>query len=414
MLTTGLNKKLEISVIGMGYIGLPTATIFASAGYKVYGYDVDKNIIETLKSGRIHIVEPELQELVNDAVNKKNLIPTNEIKKSNVYIICVPTPFKKDHEKKIADLSYVESASREVGKVLSKGNIVILESTVPPKTTENVMGKILEEESGLKVNRDFYIAHCPERVLPGHILYEMKNNDRIIGASDKKVGETVRDLYASVVTGGNIYITNMITAEMCKLVENTYRDINIAFANELSILCDDLGIDVWELINLANKHPRVSILNPGPGVGGHCLAVDPWFIVEKFPSKAKLIKTAREINDYKTKWTVEKIMKNVEAYFENKKITIGILGLAYKPNTDDLRESPALKIGKTLKRMEYNVIACEPNSSKKEIDGIKNLTFDELLNQSDFLVYAVAHDQFKGKQKSIESKPFFDAVGVIR
>lgn len=263
-----LNKTTVISIIGMGYIGLPTATMFASKGFKVYGYDVNEEVINTLKKGEIHIVEPDLKELFKTALESGNLIPTTEIKESDVYIICVPTPFKEDHNEKLVDLTFVEGASETVAKVLKKGDLVILESTVPPETTDICMNGILEKGSGLKVNEDYSIAHCPERVLPGQILKELRDNDRIIGVSDEKAGVLAKELYASIVTKGNIYITNSVTAEMCKLVENTFRDINIAFANELSMICDQLNIDVWELIQLANKHPRVNILSPGAGVGG--------------------------------------------------------------------------------------------------------------------------------------------------
>lgn len=376
---------------------------------------MNKRVIDTLKSGKIHIVEPDLQGLFKSVLDSGNLIPTDTLEESDVFIICVPTPFKEDHEEKLADLSYVESASRQVGKVLKRGDLVILESTVPPRTTDNIMGKALEEESGLKINEDFLVAHCPERVLPGKILHELRNNDRIIGVSNKKAGELSKELYSSIVTGGNIYITDTITAEMCKLVENTFRDINIGFANELSMICDELGIDVWELVQLANKHPRVNILSPGAGVGGHCLAVDPWFIVEKFPNTTRLIRTARETNDYKPKWIVKKVAEDIQKRLGDKKITIGILGLVYKPNIDDLRESPALEIAKELKERGYNVIACEPNSELSEVNSIANLKLDELIDKSDYLVYAVPHNQFKdGYKDRIKEKPFFDAVGEMK
>lgn len=409
------DKATRITIIGMGYIGLPTATMFAAAGYKVKGFDVSKRVIDTLKGGKIHIVEPDLQGLFKSVLDSGNLVPIDTLEESDVFIICVPTPFKEDHEEKLADLSYVESASREVGKVLKGGDLVILESTVPPRTTDDIMGRALEEESGLKINEDFLVAHCPERVLPGKILHELRNNDRIIGVSNKKAGELSKELYSSIVTGGSIYITDTITAEMCKLVENTFRDINIAFANELSMICDDLGIDVWELVQLANKHPRVNILNPGAGVGGHCLAVDPWFIVEKFPETAKLIRTARETNDYKPKWVVKKVIEDIQKRFGVKKITIGILGLAYKPNIDDLRESPALEIAKELKELRYNVIACEPNSELSEVDSIQNVKLNDLIEKSDYLVFAVPHNQFKdGYKDKVRVKPFFDAVGEMK
>ncbi len=407
--------KIKITVVGMGYIGLPTATMFAAAGYRVMGCDVNAKVIDTLKSGKVHIVEPDLQGLFKSVLDSGNLIPTRELTESDVFIICVPTPFKENSQEKTANLSYIESASKSVGRVLREGNLVILESTVPPGTTENVMGKILEEESGLRMNEDFYIAHCPERVLPGRILYELANNDRIIGASNKKAGKMAKLLYSSIVTGGNIYITDTVTAEMCKLVENTYRDINIAFANELSLICDELGIDVWELISLANKHPRVNILNPGPGVGGHCLAVDPWFIVGKFPQTARLIETAREINEYKPKWVVKKVVEDVKKRFGEKKVTIGILGLSYKPNIDDIRESPSVEIAKQLQALGYNIIACEPNISQARVDGIQNVSLEELVESADYLVYTVAHNQFKdGLKHLIQTKPYFDTVGEMR
>ncbi len=408
-------SRREISVIGMGYIGLPTATLFASAGYRVSGVDVNGDIIDVLNSGNTHFDEPDLQGLFRSVLDSGNLVPRHELEEADVFIICVPTPFKNERDRKLADLSHVESASRAVASVLKKGNLVILESTVPPGTTDQIMGRILEEKSGLKINEDFYIAHCPERVLPGRIMHELRNNDRVIGVSNNQAGEIARSLYSSIVTGGNIYITDTVTAEMCKLVENTFRDVNIAFANELSIICDELRIDVWELINLANKHPRVNILNPGAGVGGHCLAVDPWFIVEKFPKAAQLIRTAREINDHKPQWIVEKVEEDVRRRFGDSKITIGILGLAYKPNVDDLRESPALEIAEGLKEKGYRVLACEPHRKEQIISGYNNLSLEEIVTEADYLVYAVGHNQFRdGCSKLIRTKPCYDAVGELR
>ncbi len=405
------NKTAKISIIGMGYIGLPTATMFASAGYKVYGYDVNEEVVNILKQGKIHIVEPDLNGLFKTVLDSGNLIPTTTMNESDIYIICVPTPFKEDHDEKKVDLSYVESASEAVAKVLKKGDLVILESTVPPETTDICMNNILEKETGLKVNKDYYIAHCPERVLPGQILKELRDNDRIIGISNDKAGEMAKELYSTIVTNGNIYVTNSVTAEMCKLVENTFRDINIAFANELSIICDKLGIDVWELIQLANKHPRVNILNPGAGVGGHCLAVDPWFIVEKLPTLSKVIRASREVNEYKPEWAVEKAEQEIKEKFGRKDITIGIMGLAYKPNIDDLRESPSLKIALSLKEKDYHVIACEPNYDKDEVKGIENMTFDTLIEKADYIIYCVPHSNFKGQNEKLEDKIVLDLVG---
>ena len=408
------NKTAKISIIGMGYIGLPTATMFASAGYTVYGYDVNEEVIATLKQGKIHIVEPDLNGLFKTVLDSGNFIPTTEIIESDVYVICVPTPFKEAHDEKKVDLSYVEKASEAVARVLKNGDLVILESTVPPETTDICMNNILESETGLKVNEDYYIAHCPERVLPGQILKELRDNDRIIGVSNSKAGEMAKELYSTIVANGNIYITNSVTAEMCKLVENTFRDINIAFANELSIICDKLGIDVWELIKLANKHPRVNILNPGAGVGGHCLAVDPWFIVEKLPNMSKVIRASREVNEYKPEWVVEKAEKEIKEKFDSNDITIGILGLAYKPNIDDLRESPSLKIALSLKEKGYNVIACEPNYDKEKIKEIENMTFDSLIDKADYIIYCVPHSHFKGTKEKLTDKNLLDLVGELK
>jgi len=408
-------KESRICILGMGYIGLPTSIVFAKAGFSVYGFDVNKEVINTLKSGKIHIVEPDLQDAFEETLNSGNLIPVFDIPVSDIYIICVPTPFKKNEEKKMADLSYIESASKIVSKVIKKGDLVVLESTVPPRTTEDVMGRIIEEESSLKINEDFKVAHCPERVLPGKILFELENNTRVIGVSDEEAGEIAKKLYASFLEEDKIFITDTITAEMCKLVENTSRDIQIAFANELSVICDKLGIDVFELIKLANKHPRVDILNPGAGVGGHCLAVDPWFIVEKFPDEAKLINQARLMNDYKPEWIVRKVEEDLICNFNGseKQITIGVLGLAYKPNIDDLRESPSLKIALSLKNKGYNVIGCEPNSKVENIKGIENMDIKEIIEKSDYLVYALNHAIFNEYLGEISKKLHFDPVGVI-
>jgi len=408
------NKTAKITIVGMGYIGLPTSIAFAQAGFNVNGYDVNEEVISTLKSGKIHIKEPDLQQVFEKVLNSDKLKPINKLEKSDVFIICVPTPFIKKENKKLSDISYVESASKAVASFVEKDTLVILESTVPPMTTNEVVGKIIEEETKLKLNEDFYLSYCPERVLPGKILYELKNNDRIVGSSSEKAQKITKELYESILTTGKAYTTDTHTAEMCKLVENSYRDVNIAFANELSIIADKIGINVFELIELANKHPRVNILKPGAGVGGHCLAVDPWFIVEKFPKESSLIRTAREKNDYKPQWIVEKIEKELKEKFPNKEkeITIGILGLSYKPNIDDLRESPSIEIALTLKEKGYNVVGCEPNVLKEEIKGIKNLSLNEILEKSDYLVLTLAHDEFKQNIDLIMSKEVLNVVGI--
>lgn len=402
------DRKLKISIVGMGYIGLPTAIAFAKAGFVVNGFDINLNVINILKNRHIHIVEPDLQEIFEKVLDNKKLIPTEKLLDSNVFILAVPTPFKKEHKEKLADLSYVKNAAKEVAKVLKKGNLVILESTVPPMTTRLVT-EILEKESGLR-NEDFMVVHCPERVLPGKILYELENNDRIIGAKNIEVAKYTRELYKTIVKSGKCYITDDITAEMCKLVENTFRDINIAFANELSIICDKLEIDVFKLIELANKHPRVNILTPGVGVGGHCLAVDPWFIVEKFPREANVIREARLINDYKPIFIANKVDENLKG---DKNKIIGILGLAYKPDIDDLRESPAIEVAKILKDKGYKVIACEPNISKEEFNNFKLYTFEDILNKADYFVLTQGHKQFKEEIDKLTSNNTYDSLGLI-
>jgi UDP-N-acetyl-D-mannosaminuronic acid dehydrogenase len=409
LLRRAKEKDLTITILGMGYIGLPTAIAFAKAGFTVKGFDVNRKVIETLKAGHIHIVEPSLQEAFEEALKSGRLIPTDKLEKSDVFIISVPTPFKKNHEEKIADLSYVESASKEVATVLEENNLVILESTVPPMTTK-LMTNILERESGISRDK-FMSVHCPERVLPGRILYELEHNDRIIGAERREAGEYTKVIYDAMVKEGTCYITDDITAEMCKLVENTFRDVNIAFANELSVICDKLRIDVFELIKLANKHPRVNILTPGAGVGGHCLAVDPWFIVEKFPKEANVIREARLINDFKPRFIVNKVDEILKG---NKDLTVGVLGLAYKPDIDDLRESPAMEIAEILRDKGYKVVACEPNVNTQEVNGFGLYSFDEILEKSDYLVLAQGHKEFKERIEVLRSKKIYDCLGLLK
>ena len=401
----------EITVVGLGYIGLPTAVVMAGAGHHVKGFDAKKEVCESLNEGRIHIVENHLQEAFTEVLENGCLEIVSEIPASDIYVICVPTPFLEEEQEKVADLSYVESAAREVAKVLKEGDLVILESTVPPHTTA-WMGEILSKVSGLP-RAEFYTAHCPERVLPGRILYELKHNDRIVGAEDPKAAQMTRELYETFVEEGNCYVCDDVTAELCKLAENTFRDINIAYANQLSMLCEKAGIDVFRLIQLANKHPRVSILTPGLGVGGHCLAVDPWFIVEKYQEDASLIRTAREINERKPFWVKDQIRKELGGDLTKK---IGILGMAYKPNIDDMRESPSLALAGALVSEGYQVFGCEPNSRSSEISGIPLLSLEALLNQCDYLVIALAHDEFQDEavRERIRDKPHYDCIGFLR
>ncbi|MFK5951135.1 MAG: UDP-N-acetyl-D-mannosamine dehydrogenase, partial [Methylococcales bacterium] len=324
-----MDKK--ICVIGLGYIGLPTASLLGTKGFSVHGVDVSEHVVDTINKGKIHIVEPDLDIMVKSAVNAGNLKAGLEPIEADVFIIAVPTPFKGDYE---PDLSYVESATKMISPFVKPGDLVILESTSPVGTTDEVVAKILTAD-GHDTEKEVFVAHCPERVLPGRILIELVENDRIVGGVNALATEKAVEFYNTFVRG-EVLSTDSRTAEMAKLTENSSRDVSIAFANELSLICDDEGINVWELISLANRHPRVNILNPGPGVGGHCIAVDPWFIVARSPEHAKLIKTARLVNDAKPDWVIEKVKSRAEKF---KHPVIGCLGLAFKADVDDLRES---------------------------------------------------------------------------
>lgn len=395
-----------ISVIGLGYIGLPTAAMFASRKVKVIGVDVGQHVVDTINDGKIHIVEPELDMIVHATVSEGYLKATTTPKNADAYLIAVPTPFKGEHE---PDLSYIEAASKAIAPVLKKGDLVILESTSPVGATEQMAEWLAEARSDLTFPQqkgelaDINIAHCPERVLPGHVVRELVENDRVIGGMTPKCSERACQLYKIFVEGECI-VTNARTAEMAKLTENSFRDVNIAFANELSIICDKLDINVWELIELANRHPRVNILQPGPGVGGHCIAVDPWFIVSKTPEEAKLIKSAREINDYKPVWVVEKVKAAVTNYLSanlEKKIsdvTIACYGITFKPDIDDLRESPALNIAKELVDWHPGqILIIEPNI--QELPNLLNssqlTTCEQAFKNADIHVMLVDHAEFK-------------------
>ena len=385
---------MKISVIGLGYIGLPTAISFARKGHKVFGYDVSEKVIQSLQSGQIHIVEDNLQNEYFNVFENGSLSVSNTLQPADAFIISVPTPLSED---KKADMSYVWSAAKEIGKVIEKGNLVILESTSMPLSTKNV-ARIISDVSGLS-EEDYHTVHCPERVLPGQILYELEHNDRIVGAKRREDAELAKDLYQTILNGGTIHITDDVTAEMCKLVENSFRDVNIAFANELSMICRDYDIDVTELIALANKHPRVNILSPGVGVGGHCISVDPWFIVD-LTEKARLIKTAREENDRKPIWVAEQIDELLNNDTTKK---IGILGMAYKPDIDDLRESPSIILANKLKEMGYAVFGCEPNVDKTEVDGIDLISLEKM-EAMDYIYLAQEHIEFKNLSETLKSK----------
>ncbi|HNE93359.1 MAG TPA: UDP-N-acetyl-D-mannosamine dehydrogenase [Chitinophagaceae bacterium] len=384
------NSKIEkVCIVGLGYIGLPTAALLANNGYNVHGVDVKENVVNTINKGEIHIVEPDLDKYVKTAVNNGTLKASLQAQEADVFIIAVPTPF---HEGFKPNIDFVLDAAKKIAPYVKDGNIVILESTSPVSTTEKV-AEVLGN-NGVDISK-IYVAYCPERVLPGKIMKELVENDRIVGGINEQSTNEVVAFYKTFVKG-EVLATNARTAEMCKLTENSYRDVNIAFANELSMICDKADINVWELINLANHHPRVKILQPGAGVGGHCIAVDPWFIVSDFPTEAKLIKAGREVNDYKTEWVVEKI-KNTALQFElnNKhKPVIACMGLAFKPDIDDLRESPALEIAKCINDEVCTVVCVEPNVN--ELKGLTLVSLNQAIEQADIICYLVKHSAFKG------------------
>jgi len=392
--------------MGLGYIGLPTSALIASKGISVHGVDVNENVVNTINEGKIHIVEPDLDGLVHEVVKKGFLKASTEPTKANVYLIAVPTPFKDEY---VPDISYVESAIKMILPYLEEGNLVIIESTSPIGTTDRMYDLITSERPELKER--IYMAYCPERVLPGKILYELEHNDRVIGGINEESTEKAKEFY-SLFVKGELHETNARTAEMCKLVENAYRDVNIAFANELSLICDKAGIDVWELIDLANKHPRVSILKPGVGVGGHCIAVDPWFLITQYPEESRLMKTARDVNLYKTEWVTNKIKEEAKKFEEEKgrKPKIACLGLTYKPDIDDLRESPALYIVKKLKEESFEIFPVEPNIGESSEFEIYKL--NDALELADIVVVLVAHRDFA--EIDFSSYNVLDFCGVLK
>lgn len=401
---------MKACFMGLGYIGLPTAIISSQHGINVCGVDINPKVVEKTNKGELHIVEPGLQDLLKKAVNSKSLVASTTPVESDVYLIVVPTPFKAKHE---PDISYVESATKTVIPFLKEGDLFIIESTSPVGTTEKMAELIFAERPELKGH--IHIAYCPERVLPGNVIFELVNNDRVIGGIDDASADAAAEFYGKFVSG-QLHKTNCRTAEMCKLVENSSRDVQIAFANELSMICEKAGINVWKLISLANKHPRVNILQPGCGVGGHCIAVDPYFISSAFPNEAKIIAQARSINNYKSEWCVEKA-KNAILSFElenGKKPQVALMGLAFKPNIDDLRESPAMKIAKHLVAempdVKFNIV--EPNiSSHPDFDIVD---FQTAFEQSDIVVYLTAHKQFFKLPQEANDKLILDFCGVIK
>ncbi len=387
-----------LCVLGLGYIGLPTASTFATHGLNVIGVDINAHVIETLRNGGIHLHEPGLRTLVEAAFKSGHLRVSQQPAEADAFIIAVPTPFLDDRYGeyegrfyKMADLSAVKAASEAIVPYLRKGNLVVLESTSPPGTTEKVVAPILER-SGLKAGVDFYLAYSPERVLPGQILRELIENARVIGGVTPESARAGRDLYATFVKG-EIVLTDATTAEMVKLMENTYRDVNIAIANEFARLAERLGVNVWEAIALANRHPRVKILSPGPGVGGHCISVDPWFLVEAAPDLAQLIRTAREVNDGQPRFVVEKVRKALGGELRDRRIAA--LGLAYKPDVDDLRESPAIEVIHLLQREGARVKAFEPFKPDARVNGVFAVpTLEQALAEAELILVLVRHTTF--------------------
>ncbi len=415
----------RISIFGLGYIGLPTAAAIATQRKHVIGIDVDEAAVETINDGRIHIVEPELDVAVQAAVSRGYLKASTIPEPADAFIIAVPTPFGDNHE---PDLSYIESATRSIAPVLKSGNMVILESTSPVGTTRKVASWLAEERPDLTFphthgsESDIRVAHCPERVLPGKVMYELAMNDRVVGGISPACSEDARSLYRIFVQGECI-ITNAETAELCKLTENAMRDVNIAFANELSLVCDKLGVNVWELIRLANLHPRINILQPGPGVGGHCIAVDPWFIISQSPELTPLMQAARSVNDSKPKWVLDKVNGLVEEWLEKHtdsrvdQIKIACFGLAFKANIDDLRESPALSIaGEIAASHPGQVYLVEPNinSTPEPLRSTRAVltNTEDAVRDADILVLLVDHDEFRDVDIDSDNKLILDSRGI--
>ncbi|WIV88655.1 UDP-N-acetyl-D-mannosamine dehydrogenase [Proteus appendicitidis] len=415
-----------ISVIGLGYIGLPTAAAFASRKKSVIGVDVNQHAVDTINKGQIHIVEPDLDKVVKQAVEEGHLKAYTTPQPADAYLIAVPTPFKGEHE---PDLAYVEAAARSIAPVLKKGDLIILESTSPVGSTEKMAEWLSEARPDLTFphqqgeDADIDVAYCPERVLPGQVMIELIRNDRVVGGMNRKSSERASELY-KIFLEGECVITNARTAEMCKLTENSFRDVNIAFANELSLICADQDINVWELISLANRHPRVNILQPGPGVGGHCIAVDPWFIVSQNPKQSRLIHTARLVNDGKPVWVIDQVKAAVadcltETGKRANEIKIACFGLAFKPNIDDLRESPAMNITKQVADWHSGTtLAVEPNIHElpTKLKGITELvSTEQALKDADIVLMLVDHQQFKAIPGSkVTQKWIVDTKGVWR
>lgn len=415
-----------ICLFGLGYIGLPTATVIARQGINVIGVDICEHAVNSINAGKLHIIEPELGEVLKEVVQKGHLRATMVPEPADAFLVAVPTPFKEGHK---PDLSYIQSVAKSLAPVLKKGNLVILESTSPVGTTERMADWLAEARPDLTFpqhagdNANVQIAYCPERVLPGKVLQELVNNDRVIGGLSVKASEMATEVYRIFVKG-TLSVTNARTAEMCKLTENSFRDVNIAFANELSMICDKLDINVWELISFANRHPRVNILQPGCGVGGHCIAVDPWFIVDTTPQEARLIRTAREVNNAKPEWVLRKIRKAIDNSLAHspqtsvEDIQVACLGLTFKPDIDDLRESPAIAITQDIAALGCKVMVVDQNiHSLPESLRQPNICFcplDEALSEADVVCVMVRHSSFiTAKDRISDHKQVIDAAGIL-
>jgi UDP-N-acetyl-D-mannosaminuronic acid dehydrogenase len=408
----------RVAVLGLGYVGLPSAAVFARSGLQVIGVDIDAEAVRIINEGRAHIVEPGLDELLKDVVGRGALRATTTVESADIFVIAVPTPFTEGNR---PDLRFVEAATRMIAPALVKGNVVILESTSPVGATERIGGWLRELRPDLAIpgpddnDGDINLAYCPERILPGKVIEELVRNDRVIGGMTPQCSEAAVRFYLHAVEG-ECHITNARTAELCKLSENSFRDVNIAFANELSMIADKVGVDVRELVALANRHPRVNILNPGPGVGGHCIAVDPWFIVDSAPDEARLIRTAREVNDAKPHWVVEKVLSAAKAF---DRPVIACMGLAYKPDVDDLRESPSVEVAKLLAlHGGMEVMACEPfidelPASLSDLD-ITLVDAMAAMDRADILVFLTSHSQFRSLDNNrMCTKVVFDTCGLL-
>lgn len=420
-------KYESISVVGLGYVGLPTAAVFASRRVNVVGLDVNQTAVNTINRGEIHIVEPTLDIVVRAAVSQGYLRATTKAEPAQAFMIAVPTPFQGD---KVPDLSYIESAAQMIAPVIQRGNLVVLESTSPVGTTEKLCAWLAKARPDLSFphvageDSDIRVAHCPERVLPGQVIRELVENDRVIGGITPRCSAAALELYKTIVQGDCV-LTNARTAELAKLTENSFRDVNIAFANELSLICDQLDVNVWELIQLANRHPRVNILQPGAGVGGHCIAVDPWFIVDSCPDEARMVRLSREINDHKPLWVVSKVREALDKIHAEEParsrddIRVACLGLAFKPNIDDLRESPAVQIAAEVTALGCQVMAVEPHIQElppKLVDlGLQLVSLDDALEQADVLCVLVKHSAFVAATEQLTlADRLVDVVGLTR